>query len=170
MMKRRKDSGFTLIELMIVIAVIGILAIVLVPRVGTVKAQAKETGLDTNVRVIQGYVESKIDKWVSKGSTADQVQADIVAALSDNKGLTNPFTSVTDTTAGLGDGATPAIANQAVYVMNTTTGADVTGSDTTTEGTIIVSVSGAGPITGVSIYAHGENGLTITEKTVTVTP
>ncbi|HVJ50701.1 type II secretion system protein, partial [Desulfitobacterium sp.] len=33
MVKRRKDSGFTLIELMIVIAVIGILAVVLVPKV-----------------------------------------------------------------------------------------------------------------------------------------
>ncbi len=78
--KRRKDQGFTLIELMIVIAVIGILAIVLVPKVGTIKTQAKGAGIDTNVRMVQGYLQSKISKWAEQGVSQNTVASDVYNA------------------------------------------------------------------------------------------
>ncbi len=164
MMKKRKDSGFTLIELMIVIAVIGILAIVLVPKIGTVKAQAKETGLDSNIRVVQGYAESKINKWNANPTVliAD-VQDDIVAAFTgDNKALTNPITSLTTTAA---KGTTPA--NESLYVL---TGAEDAGS--TKVGTILVEVTDKTASTPfmIDISAYDENGVEITEKAVTVIP
>jgi len=82
MSRRQKDGGFTLIELMIVIAVIGILAIVLVPKVGAFKTQAKTAGLETNLMTVQGYVESRINYWAAKSSITDQVIEDeIVNAL-----------------------------------------------------------------------------------------
>ncbi|MGI6450041.1 MAG: competence type IV pilus major pilin ComGC [Desulfitobacteriia bacterium] len=65
-MKRYNNTGFTLIELMIVIAIIGILSMVLVPKVSAIKTQAKEAGLDTNVRMIRAYAESKIELWSMK--------------------------------------------------------------------------------------------------------
>lgn len=70
MMKRKKDGGFTLIELMIVIAVIGILAVVMVPKMSSVKDSAKATGVITNAKSVEAYVVANIDKWdrqVAKG-------------------------------------------------------------------------------------------------------
>lgn len=63
MIKRRKDGGFTLIELMIVIAVIGILAVVLVPKMSGLKDSAKESGVVTNAKSVEAYVIANIDRW-----------------------------------------------------------------------------------------------------------
>ncbi|MBP1760159.1 MAG: hypothetical protein H6Q63_1076 [Firmicutes bacterium] len=52
MMRRRRDEGFSLIELMMVIAVIGILVTVLIPQFGDVKSAAKITGVENNVRSV----------------------------------------------------------------------------------------------------------------------
>lgn len=52
MMEQRKDNGFTLIELMMVIAIIGILAIALIPQFGNMKTAAKVTGIETNIRSV----------------------------------------------------------------------------------------------------------------------
>lgn len=111
MIKRRKDEGFTLIELMIVIAVIGILAIVLVPKVGTIKAQAKGAGIDSNVRMVQGYLQSKASKWVDQKAEQDTVVADVYNAFThvqDDQKIKNPFTQkdgINETDAALEDDA-----------------------------------------------------------------
>lgn len=67
-MKRKKDGGFTLIELMIVIAVIGILAVVMVPKMSNVKDSAKATGVITNAKSIEAYVVANIDRWNKQGT------------------------------------------------------------------------------------------------------
>lgn len=95
MVKRRKDSGFTLIELMIVIAVIGILAVVLVPKVGGVKTSAKSAGVDTNIRAVQAYVESRISYWSTLTDTStikDDIEGALVTTPTNSDKLVNPFT------------------------------------------------------------------------------
>ncbi len=168
MIKRRKDQGFTLIELMIVIAVIGILAIVLVPKVGTIKTQAKGSGLDTNIRVVEGYVQSKITKWADKNIVNTEIQADIVTAF-DIEELTNPFnfSKVVD----------DAVVSGSTYALVVQTTAD--SASATKIGAIVVEIVGAepsgsdvSPLTSIKITAHDNSatGAIIGEKTVTIKP
>lgn len=61
-----KKKGFTLIELMIVLAVIAILAVVLVPKAGVFKNNAKNAGVTTNVNTVRALLESKTGNNFSK--------------------------------------------------------------------------------------------------------
>jgi len=54
-MKNRK--GFTLIELMIVIAIIGILAAMAIPNFKKAREQAREKACYSNIRVLLGAIE-----------------------------------------------------------------------------------------------------------------
>jgi len=165
-MKRRREDGFTLIELMIVIAVIGILAIVLVPQVGSTKDSAKAVGLDTNSRVVQGYIESKISHWDQKNTTGTDVRTDVAStfgAFTGNDALANPFypsVKTVDTTV-----ATSAAERDAVLI---TTGQPTDDSDLA--GTIVVGIPDAYATSGISIYQYDANGKVIADKTVTVKP
>jgi len=58
----RNERGFTLIELMMVIAVIGILAAVLVPKMGGIKDNAKLSGVDANVRQVEAQVYGLVER------------------------------------------------------------------------------------------------------------
>jgi type IV pilus assembly protein PilA len=55
----KKKKGFTLIELMIVLAIIAILAVVLIPKATVFKNSAKASGVLTNVNTVQAYLETK---------------------------------------------------------------------------------------------------------------
>jgi general secretion pathway protein G len=72
---RRKDAGFTLIELMIVMAIIGVLAVVAVPSfVGAIR-QAREAVLKEDLHVLRAAIDSyTMDKQKAPQALDDLVQ------------------------------------------------------------------------------------------------
>lgn len=56
--KRTKgDKGFTLIELIVVIAVLGVLATLIIPKVVGVKSDAETKAMQANARIIRNALE-----------------------------------------------------------------------------------------------------------------
>ncbi|MHB1653441.1 MAG: prepilin-type N-terminal cleavage/methylation domain-containing protein [Desulfitobacteriaceae bacterium] len=168
-MRKRKEEGFTLIELMIVIAVIGILAIVLIPKVGTIKTQAKAAGIDTNIRTVEGYVQANINN-----ATSTSLETNMVSAFpATGDAVQNPFSpnkrGATGTAPGVGGGPTNAI------LVDTAVSSDP-GAPTTTNtdraGMVeaVCVKDGSGNITKVYLVAYDQNGIVLTAKTVTLTP
>jgi general secretion pathway protein G len=73
--RRKQDAGFTLIELMIVMAIIGVLAVVAIPSfVGAIK-QAREAVLKEDLHVLREAIDSyTMDKQKAPQSLDDLVQ------------------------------------------------------------------------------------------------
>lgn len=76
-MNRKREGGFTLIELIIVIALIGILATIVVPNMRQTPLRAKEAVLKTDLHTFRnvidqffadrGYYPESLDDLVAKG-------------------------------------------------------------------------------------------------------
>lgn len=114
----KKKKGFTLIELMIVLAIIGILAVVLVPKVGTLKDSTKNTGITANVGSVRAYLETKTkgNSFYSGSQVLSMMQSDFTG----NNALENPFTK--DTTLAsinaVPTSTAPAAPTKAAYVYD----------------------------------------------------
>jgi len=87
-MKKLNKKGFTLIELMIVLAIIVILAVVLVPKAGQMKDSAGNAGVTTNVNAVRGTLEAKVVDITYLGNRASTLA---LLTSTFNGTLANPF-------------------------------------------------------------------------------
>lgn len=138
-MKFRNRKGFTLIEMMIVIAVIAILAAVIIPKSGIVQSTAKESGVEANARIVQGIVENLAPRYDD-----DEKLMDAVAAKIANAEIKNPITNKTDVVK---DSATDATA--VVYSNNAPVGDNLAG---------VVWLRVYDGLQGIYIYPHDKSG------------
>ncbi len=56
-MKRRVNQGFTLVEILIVVVILGILAAIVIPQFNSSASQARDSSLRTNLKTIRLQIE-----------------------------------------------------------------------------------------------------------------
>ena len=93
--RRKQDTGFTLMELMIVMAIIGVLTVVAVPSfVGAIR-QAKEAALKEDLHVMRAAIDSyTMDKQKAPQSLDDLLTDGYLRAIPED-----PFTHAKDSWA-----------------------------------------------------------------------
>jgi len=95
---RKQDAGFTLIELMIVMAIIGVLTLVAVPSYIQAVKHAREAVLKEDLQTIRSAIDSyTMDKQKAPQSLDDLVQDGYLKAIPEDPMTRSTSTWVTDT-------------------------------------------------------------------------
>jgi general secretion pathway protein G len=98
----RKDAGFTLVELMIVMAIIGVLAVVAVPSYISALRHAREAVLKEDLHILRSAIDSyTMDKQKAPQSLDDLVQEGYLKIIPEDPMTRSASTWVTDSSDAL---------------------------------------------------------------------
>jgi general secretion pathway protein G len=94
----RKQSGFTLVELIVVLSIIGILLMLAIPRFATSIKNAREAVLKEDLHVLRAAIDSyTMDKQKAPQSLDDLVQDGYLKVIPEDPMTHSKDTWVTDT-------------------------------------------------------------------------
>ena len=95
---RKQDAGFTLIELMIVMAIIGVLAVIAVPSYVSALKHAREAVLKEDLHVLREAIDSyTMDKQKAPQTLDDLIQDGYLKSIPEDPMTRSTTTWVTDT-------------------------------------------------------------------------
>jgi general secretion pathway protein G len=98
----KQDAGFTLIELMIVMAIIGVLAVIAIPRFESAVRMAREAALKEDLHVMREAIDSyTMDKQKAPQSLDDLIQDGYLKAVPLDPMTHSKDTWVTDSSDAL---------------------------------------------------------------------
>ncbi|WP_315903161.1 prepilin-type N-terminal cleavage/methylation domain-containing protein [Clostridium sp. CX1] len=137
-----KKKGFTLIELMIVLAIIAILAVVLIPKSGIFKKNAKVSGVTTNMNTVRAYLETKTgDNFMSKENLQDAMEKNFKSTSTLDTDKSEQIINPANEGTGIPDlTSTNAPAKSSVLIMNSMPGDSVIAGDHEYNGAVIIVV------------------------------
>ena len=99
---RKRDAGFTLMELMIVMAIIGVLVVVAVPSYIGALRHAREAVLKEDLQVLRAAIDSyTMDKQKAPQALDDLVQEGYLRAVPEDPMTRSTSTWVTDSSDAL---------------------------------------------------------------------
>ena len=94
-MKKNNKKGFTLVELVIVVAVMAVLVAVAIPTVSSITGTAKDTVADSNARTIESIIKlAEADASKATDGVAELDPEDVAQALYDAKLGINSSTAI----------------------------------------------------------------------------
>ena len=113
---KTKQQGFTIVELLIVIVVIGILAALVITTFTGIQQKARNTERTTDIKAIHGQLEAYQAQYAHYPSVADMNNTTTSTWRKDNlKGLDEDAVKDPKSTAATPSFATTATANQYAY-------------------------------------------------------
>ena len=124
--KQRRERGFTLIELMIVVVIIGILVGIAVPNFTSMQGRAKEASVKSNMHTLQLSMEDYAVLNSGVYATAAE-KAQVKALFPAGTWPNNPFTSAPLADADVLFGADPASSGQMAANPATVNGYNIKG-------------------------------------------